>query len=392
MPQSVRRSERKPFLTTAKRPGVLYVIQAAEPSGAEVIHMFLMRTDRDALLACPPGSATARLAEASRVGTVALPFRALRHSGGALETLRSLLRGMASARDLRRILRANPDRRIVYCIALRPGMLAAVSGIGLGRRVAWYVSDFPPPAPIGTLTRVLARLACDAPIATSRCVGDRFAGRSKRLRERLRVVYPGVPVERFTLSPRPGAPHAGLLGHVSPTKRTDLGVEVARRVAAQVPEFRLDVIGRAQYRPEDFALERKLKASVAADRTLARVVRFRGYATDVPATLAELGLLLHCRPDEPFGVALVEAMAAGLPVVAPNAAGPAEIVEHGVTGFLYPPEDAEAAAAQIVRLIREPGLAADVATAGRAAVERRFTTDRQVVELEAILADLSDTA
>jgi phosphatidylinositol alpha 1,6-mannosyltransferase len=65
-------------------------------------------------------------------------------------------------------------------------------------------------------------------------------------------------------------------------------------------------------------------------------------------------VLLHCADAEPYGLALVEALAAGRPVVAPDAAGPREIVTEGA-GRLYPPGDAAAAVAAIRAVLADPG-------------------------------------
>ncbi len=374
------------FLEAPARPAVAYVVQAEDYSGAEISHAPLLRADPEALVICPPGSRSEAFAHSLGAATAPLPFRPLRHSGGWLETLRSIPRGLATARRLRRLLRELPAREIVYCISLRPGLVAALAAIGLRRRIVWYLTDFLPPGPIGPLARLLARVRCDRAVAISRCVAEEFAGRSRRLAERTTVVHPGISAGRFPPAAAPGAPRAALVGYVSPVKRTDLAVEIAARVLHEVPDFRLSILGRAQYRSEDFALERSLRERVASDPKLSRAVSFPGYATDVAAELRHFGLLLHCRPDEPFGIALIEAMASGLPVVAPAAAGPLEIVEHGVTGFLYPPGDAEAAARHVIGLVRDAPMAARMGSAGRLAVERRFSEERQLAELEGVLA------
>ena len=366
------------FLRRRDRPRVLYVIQAREYSGAEVFAAPVMRADADPLLACPPASGTAELAARLGVPAVALPFRPLRVAQAA----RSVARGLATVRDLRRVLRAHPERELVYATSLRPGMLAALAGAGLRRRALWVVTDRLPPPPLRQAVRLLARLGCRRAAATSRWIADDFAGRSRTLRARTTVVYPGVDASRFSPA-RPGAPRAAIVGAVSPTKRTDLAVEVAALVAAQEPGFVLDVVGRAQYRDEDMALERELRARAGES------VRFAGHTPDVAAALAGAGLLLHCRPDEPFGVVLIEAMAAGLPVVAPAAGGPREIVEDGVTGLLYPPGDAGAAAAQVLRLLRDPEEARRMGRAGRARARERFSEAEQVDRFEALLAELS---
>jgi glycosyltransferase involved in cell wall biosynthesis len=379
-----------PFLTRRDRPLILYVVQQHDYSGAELMHLPVLQADADPLLACPPGSRTEALARGLGIPTVALPYRPLRHSGGPVETLRSLARGLASVRDLRRILRERSEREVIYCTSLRPGMLAGLAKLGLRRKAMWAVTDLLPPAPLGPLTRLLARAGCDRAVSLSRYAAEDFIGRSPRLRSRTSVAYPGVDLDRFEPeSASPGIRRAGIVGHVSPTKRTDLALEIAARVAAEEPDFELVVLGRAQYRDEDFALERELREMVSSGGRLEGHVRFQGYVEDVPRALSMLGLLLHCRPDEPLGIALIEAMAAGIPVVAPASGGPAEIVEDGVTGLLFAPGDVGAAAGHILRLLRQPEEATRMGRAAREAAERRFATDAYLRKMDAVLAEMA---
>lgn len=378
------------YLRRDDRPLILYVIQLPDYSGGELMHVPVMEADVDPLLACPPGSRMDELAGERGIPTVALPFRSLRHSGGRMETLRSVVRGLASARDLRRILRAHPEREIVYCTQLRPAMLAALASAGLRRRVLWHVPEFMPPAPIAQAVRLLARLRCHTAIAHSEAVGRDFVGRSSGLARRTVVVHPGtVPIAYETAPGAAGGPRAAIVGTVSRTKRTDVAVDVAALVRTREPAFELVVIGRSQFRPEDEQYERELHERVAADDLLRDAVRFAGYTRDVAAELTAARLLLHARPDEPFGIALIEAMVMGLPVVAPRSAGPLEIVEDGVTGFLYAPGDASAAADAVLRLLGDAGRARSMGEAGRARVLERFTMDHQIAGIERALAALT---
>jgi glycosyltransferase involved in cell wall biosynthesis len=373
--------------------GALYVIQQHDYSGAEIMHLSLLTGDPDALVACAPGSRTQAWLHEHGVATAPLRFRSLRHSGGPVETIRSVGRGVRSALELRRLIRTHPDRRLVYCISLRPGLLAALATTGLRRRVMWYVTDFVPPGAVGALTRLLAMAGCDAAVATSEAVRLDFVRRSRRLGRRTRTITPGVDPARFDASrAAPGEPRIAILGHISPTKRTDIAIDVAGIVGSAVPELEMEILGRAQFRDEDFAFERDLRARVAADPQLARSVVFRGYTEDVAAALGRFGVFLHCRPDEPFGVAVVEAMAAGLPVVAPAAAGPAEIVEHDRTGLLYPPGDAQAAARQVMSLLEDRQLARRLGSAARESVLQRFDETRQLGRLAALVEEEAGAA
>ncbi|MEX2195999.1 MAG: glycosyltransferase family 4 protein [Thermoleophilaceae bacterium] len=378
------------FFEGDRRPLVLYVLHHHEFSGAETLQIPVLRADPRGLVACPPGSRAEELVKSLGLPTVPLSFRTLRHSGGRLETLRSAGRGLAGARDLRRVMRERPERRIVYCVSIRSAMLAAIASLGMRRRLVWTLPDLMPPAPLRQAVRMLARLACDRAIALSQVIADDFAGGSRRLRRPLAVIHPGPELERYprpSTAPRP--PHVAVLGAVSPTKRTDLAIEIASRLAAEVGDFRLDVIGRAQFREEDFAYERDLHERVEHDERLSRRVRFVGYEADVAGRLRDCRVLLHCRPDEPFGMVLVEAMAAGAAVVAPGAAGPLEIVDHGRTGFLYAPGDAAEAAGHLARLLRDPDEAARMGAAGRERVEQHFTAELQVAAVERVLEEVA---
>lgn len=372
------RRRRAPTTSLVVTPGVgaapLYLVLEREWSGAETVHGPVLQASEGALVACPAESPVEEWMRRTGVATVPLRHRRIRVSGGRSETIRSLGRGVLAVRDVRAILRAHPDRRTVIGTSIRPSVLLSLAALGLrGRHVIWTVTDLLPPGAAGTLVRIVARLTRPSLLATSHYIAE-----GSGLRD-VEVSWPGVDPPDGTVADRD--PDVALLvGHISPTKRTDFGVDVALKVGARHAAFRLDVVGRAQYRPEDFAMETALRARAEEDPVVARHVRFVGHDPEVRSRLAHAGLLLHCRDDEPFGMVLIEAMAAGLPVVAPSTGGPAEIVEDGVTGLLYPPDDPEAAAGAVLELLRDPERARALGEAGRRRVRERFATGRQVDE------------
>jgi len=368
------------------RPRVLYVILEPEWSGAESVHVPVLRDDPDPLMACPPGSATERWARGLGVPTVGLAYRRMRISQGPVEALRGVFRAVVVARDLRRIMRRHPERTLVFGTSIRPSIVASLAALGLrGRRVVWTVADLLPEGLAGTAVRAVARLTRARLLCTSR-----YIERQARIPGAI-AAWPGVEVLPALESVPRQASTALLVGHISPTKRTDLAVDIAVRVGADVADFRLDIVGQAQYRDEDHALEAALRARAQHEEDVARHVAFVGHDPDVRARMARVGLLLHCRPDEPFGMVMIEAMAAGLPVVAPASGGPLEIVADGETGLLYPPGDADAAAAAVVRLVRDPELARAMGEAGRERVRTHFAAERQVREWVAFQAAAAQT-
>jgi glycosyltransferase involved in cell wall biosynthesis len=375
------------------------VIHHREPSGAETSQAPVVAADPAALVACPTGSASERLARSWGAETVDLPFRSLRHSGGVAEAMLSIFRGVGGALELRRILRRHPDRGTIYGIGARASLMATIAAAGTGRRVVWTVTDLLPPPPLRGAVRALAWLGANRAICLSSFIAEDLAGRSRRLRRTAVVIHPGVDPSVLLPPAGPergarqlpgeadqGEATAALVGQVSSLKQTELAIAITRRVLESRPGFRLLVIGGPQFREEDFALERRLKREVSADPLLDSGIRFLGHRQDVPELLAGCDLLLHCRAEEPFGMVLIEAMALGLAVVAPASGGPLEIVREGETGLLYPAGDVAAATGCILELLRNPARARGLGLAARRSVEQRFTSERQVRETRELLS------
>jgi len=143
---------------------------------------------------------------------------------------------------------------------------------------------------------------------------------------------------------------AGYVGRLAPEKR----VELLGRVAA-LPGVRLVIVGSG---PADAAARRAMPAAVFLGQR---------HGEELASIYASLDVFVHSGPHETFGQTLQEAAASGLPVVAPAAGGPLDLVGHGVTGFLVPPGDPDALAETVARLAADPGLRAEQ---GRAARQR----------------------
>jgi len=173
----------------------------------------------------------------------------------------------------------------------------------------------------------------------------------------LGTVHHGVPLELFTFSSNPGN-HLAFIGRISPEKRPDRAIEIARRAGRALKiAAKIDAVDAAYHRE-------KIEPLLAADH-----VEFIGEVDDVGKN-ALLGsataLLFPIDWPEPFGLAMIEAMACGTPVIAWNNGSVREIVEPGVTGFIVDSmEAAVAAVRQAERLDRR---------AVRAAFERRFSS------------------
>jgi L-malate glycosyltransferase len=160
-----------------------------------------------------------------------------------------------------------------------------------------------------------------------------------------------------------------LVVHVSnfrPVKRVDAVVDVFRRIRRRV-RARLILVGDG---PDRARVER-----LVADWHLTGVVSFAGEQQNLVPWLSVADLFLLPSAQESFGLAALEAMACGVPVVASNVGGLPEIVEDGVTGFVCPPEAVDAMADRSITLLTDPRLHARVAQNAADLVRRRYATD-----------------
>lgn len=170
---------------------------------------------------------------------------------------------------------------------------------------------------------------------------------------RIRVIYNGIDTSRFPnasgerltfLAPQHRRIAMVANMHVDVKGHAEL-LEAAQRVCARHPNTRFLLIG-------DGALREEFKKQAGAMDVEKNII-FLGHRTDVPRLLAgcEMGVLASRAEGLPNAV--LEYMAAGLPVIATNVGGIPEIVRHEVTGLLVPPRDSSALAAAILRLLDE---------------------------------------
>jgi GT2 family glycosyltransferase len=250
--------------------------------------------------------------------------------------------------------------------------------------VVFAHNDFVPGPVIGALVRAAARAADRVLVPSAAVASDLDPGR--RLGDRIAVVHPAVDVEAFA-GPNGGParpPEVLVLGALVGWKRPDLALEAVALARATHPELRLRFVGAPLGATAEELFYRLRQRASSPD--LVGTVEFAGQIADPRSELARATCLLHCAPREPFGLALVESLAAGRPVVAPDGAGPAEIVDSSC-GILYPPEDARAAADALSRLLDDPAEAEALGAAGRVRARARFDLARGRARLAAALPD-----
>ncbi|HET9700207.1 MAG TPA: glycosyltransferase [Burkholderiales bacterium] len=220
-----------------------------------------------------------------------------------------------------------------------------------------------------TLERMLAR-SSDALLAVSGSVRDHVAERLGIARERVDVILNGVDAERFAgqdparardgFGLPPDRPVVGIVGRISPQKGQEDFLRAARLLAPRFPDALFLVVGSA----DDERLLARTRG-LAGELGLGDAVRFTGHVTDMPALYAALDVLVAPSRWEGFGLMLVEAMAAGKPIVASAVGAIPEVLGEGGAGVLVAPADPAAIAGAVAPLLADAGRRAAMGAAGR---------------------------
>jgi len=235
--------------------------------------------------------------------------------------------------------------------------------------------------------RLLARRT-DVLVAVSPQVRDALAALGVGTSEQWRVVPLGLELASFAavtgptgrLRQRLGLAHdvplVGAVGRLVPIK--DLGTLV--RAVARFDGVHLALIGDGEQRAE--------LQSLVDSLGLAGRVHLPGWADDVAAWVADLDVVALTSRNEGTPVALIEALAAGRPVVATAVGGVPFVVHDGATGWLVPPGDPAAVAEALGAALADPAGAVARAEHGRAEVLARFGADRLVADIRSLYREL----
>lgn len=237
--------------------------------------------------------------------------------------------------------------------------------------------------PLAARRRAALRRGVDAFIVISREVEQEIAALGVPP-ERRAFIANGIDTRRFNpLLPADkrarraalglDAPTAVYTGRLVPGKRLDLLLGVWDRVRDAIPGARLLIVGTG---PEEAGL-----------RTMAgNGVRFLGGTENVLPLLQAADLFVLPSASEGLSMALLEALAAGLPAVATAVGGNLDVIRTGENGVLVPAGDAASLYAAVVRLFGDAPLRAAMAERARAQVVREFELDRMVTQLRELYA------
>jgi glycosyltransferase involved in cell wall biosynthesis len=229
----------------------------------------------------------------------------------------------------------------------------------------------------------------DLIVAPSKGYREQFLAVFPNSAGRAAVIYNGIDISQFEPADLPGAeesdPYILCVSAYKETKGLDVLIRAFPRIRESAPELKLVIVGVGPLKDSLKKMARELGVEDG--------IRFEGRVTQPEVR----DLLRHCRlfvlpsRSESFGIAIVEALAAGKPVVATAVGGIPEILENGRNGLLVRPEDPAALAEAVLELHHSPSLRLGFSGSGRRMVQR-FSLERMGMNYERIYRDLAGSS
>jgi glycosyltransferase involved in cell wall biosynthesis len=287
---------------------------------------------------------------------------------------------LATAMKLSRFVRAN-DIEIVHAHVARDYPLAALT---TGRSSARLVLTRHVLFPLHRIHKLTLRRTARV-IAVSQAVAESLHSQSVFDEKKIVTIHNGIDFSDFAnVDARGASPHKlriGTVGHLAPIKGQEDFVRAAALVIQNHPDTEFIIAGedKSPARENRIDLEKLI-----LELGLKEKVKLAGWVDDMPAFLANLDLFVSAARAEPFGLAIVEAMAAGVPVVATASEGAREIIDDNKSGRLVSIGDVASLAAAIDQLMNDETERHRLAQNAQAVARERFSLERMVEGVEGV--------
>lgn len=373
---------------TKRRLRVLYLDHCARLSGGELALLRLLPSlDVDAhVILGEAGPLVDKLRQAG-VSVEVLPTSGStgslgreQVSAGQLPAQALLDTGAHIARLAARLRRLRPD--VVHTNSLKAALYGGVAARLAGLPVVWHVrdriADDYMPAFACRLVRTAARVLPTAVIGNSRTT---LATLGPAGAAGVAIASPlGFAPFTVASAPRSDGLRVGIVGRLDPWKGQHVFLEAFAKAFPDGGAIAV-VVGAKLFGAPGY--ERELE-QLASALGIEERVEFRGFRESIVEELSDLDVLVHASVvPEPFGQVVVEGMAAGLAVLAADAGGPAEVIQDGIDGLLYPPGDVDALARALQRVGHDAALRQRLGTAARGRADD-FTAERIAPQVMAV--------
>jgi glycosyltransferase involved in cell wall biosynthesis len=378
---------------------ILFYSHTGEVSGAENILLLLLkklnRQRFNPVGVCPPEGGLADEMRKLNVPCQTVQPLEARFTWRIDLLFKYLFSFYATIKEFRReILKAAPN--LIHANSIRAGLVATSATVGTKIPVFWHLQDELKPHPISTAIRIF--VACSKRtrlIPASQATADSFYGKLlKRFGKNvpLRVVHNAIELERFESDPahrtkireefnlNDSEYLLGIIGQITPRKGQLELVRTFAETLNQTPNSTLLIVGKPMFN-KDHEYLREIKEAID-QMGLNERVKLLGLRSDVPAIMQALDVLVINSKSEALVVVGIEAMACGTPVIATDAGGTREMIEHRENGLIVNFGDDRELKNSIIELSHNPGLRKKFSTRGKEVVTQKLNAQKFISDLE----------
>lgn len=304
----------------------------------------------------------------------------------------------ALIRTLRQLIRSRGTRTLVVCQSYEIAAAAFTKWLGRGKVRLVYWQHMQVGRPKRDFLHTLSYGQIDRWVAPLPGLAEQAVALTPIQQSRIRIIPFGTDANltlehggdrtsyRKEIGLPPNGTVAGIVGRLDPQKGQQVALAALKLLHGEHLPVHLLLVGSPTHgEGEGFVAE--LRDEIARCG-LDPFVHFRKHVPNPAVAYGAIDIFLMTSFSETFGMVTVEAMAAGLPVIATSSGGTPEIVRHERTGLLVPPRDPVALAAAIKRIMTDPTLANRLGKAAHAEARTRFSAERFCDDWERLLFDL----
>jgi glycosyltransferase involved in cell wall biosynthesis len=378
------------------KPRILFVSYAAVLGGAELYLLDIAKAYRDTSQVVLLTDGILR----SRLEAMGVRVQVLQGSTSLAEVRTSS--GLASLKSLstlwklaKQVAQISKQFDLIHANNQKGFIVAAIARFLGGAPVVWHLHDILTAKIFSKLNRTiavtLANRFASRVIVNSIATGDAFRAVGGKP-DLVRVVYNGFSLEPFqnvspdriaTIRAELGVgdrPLLGIFSRISYWK----GQHVLLEAIADLANIHVMLVGEPLFGEVEYAdhLKRMVLDQKFGDR-----VHWLGFRSDIPALMAACTIVVHTSTEpEPFGRVIVEGQLSQRPVIATAAGGALELIADGKTGWLVPPDDADALRQVIASLLANPETTAAIAQQGYEHARKTFALDVQIASFDRAIA------
>jgi glycosyltransferase involved in cell wall biosynthesis len=341
----------------------------------------------ETIVVMPEGDKTfGSMLEEARIPYHKLKLVRLRQTANLSIHAEFLTRFWRNVAQLRRIIRER-GIEVVHTNGLM-NVQGAIAARLESVRLVWHLNDTFTPRLLRKGLLPLVRSWSTQIAVAAGAVGDHYFAKTGPIDDRIRVLYAPVDTDKFNprvtgsqVRQKFGVPHSwtliGYVGSLDPMKGHRHLLEAAARIKAKCRHIKVLLVGGMLTNRQDYshALNRQ-----AQEWELGEDVIFAGQQNDMPEIFRAMDIYVHPSESEACPMAVMEASASGLPVVATDVGGTRELVEDGVTGLLVEPRNPGQIAEGVLQLLAAPDLMHRMGVAGAERMRRFFSLESCVAQ------------